>query len=164
MGESGQPLPEGAVGRTMKPKRTILCVDEDERSLSIHKVMLETRGYRVVACSTHDRALEAMRSGGIDLVLADLPMPKPDGVKLVDELKAISPSTPAIVFKSASGSCPDGVLADLLLSKSSCSASQLLDHIRVALIRKRGPKPAIVRTEFQNRLGAFAVGKTQQSC
>ena len=35
----------------MKPKRTILCVDEDERSLSIRKVMLETRGYRVVACS-----------------------------------------------------------------------------------------------------------------
>ena len=46
-----QPPREVAAGRPMKPKRTILCVDEDERSLSIRKVMLETRGYRVVACS-----------------------------------------------------------------------------------------------------------------
>jgi CheY-like chemotaxis protein len=144
----------------MKPKRTILCVDEDERSLSIHKVMLETRGYRVVACSTSDHALAVMRLGGIDLVLADLPMPKPDGSRLVDELKAISPLTPAIVFKSAAGACPEVMVADLLLSKSSCSASQLLDHIRVALIRKRGPKPAIVRAQLGNRLAAYQSGKT----
>ncbi len=35
----------------MKPKRTILCVDDNEQSLSIRKIMLETRGYRVIACS-----------------------------------------------------------------------------------------------------------------
>lgn len=126
----------------MKPKRTILCVDEDERSLSIHKVMLETRGYRVVACSDAGHAVEVMKAGGIDLVLAELPLPKPDGTRLVNQLKAISPATPAIVFKGASGTCPDGILADLLLSKSSCNSAQLLDHIRMALVRKRGPKPA----------------------
>lgn len=142
----------------MKPKRTILCVDENESSLSIHKVMLETRGYRVVACTNHDRAVEAMRAGGIDLVLADLPMPKPDGGRLVDELKAISPATPAIVFKAASGTCPEGMLADLLLSKSSCSASQLLDHIRLALVRKRGPKPAVPRVDLPNRFAAYSAG------
>jgi len=131
----------------MKPKRTILCVDEDERSLSIYKVMLQTRGYRVVACSKPDLAVAAMKAGGIDLVLADLPMPKPDGKQLVDQLKRISPATPAIVFKGASGACPDGLLADLLLSKSSCSAAQLLDHIRMALVRKRGPKPVVPRSQ-----------------
>ncbi len=129
----------------MKPKRTILCVDEDERSLSIQKVMLETRGYRVVACSNPDLAVAAMLAGGIDLVLADLPMLKPDNGRLVDQLKSISPTTPAIVFKGAVGVCPDGLLADLLLSRSSCNAAQLLDHIRIALVRKRGPKPAIER-------------------
>ena len=60
----------------MKPKRTILCVDEDERSLSIRKVMLETRGYRVVACSDAVRAVEVMKAGGIDLVLAEMMMPR----------------------------------------------------------------------------------------
>jgi two-component system, OmpR family, response regulator CpxR len=131
----------------MKPKRTILCVDEDERALSIQKVMLETRGYRVVACSNPDLAVAAMLAGGIDLVLADLPMLKPDNGRLVDQLKSISPTTPAIVFKGAVGVCPDGLLADLLLSRSSCNAAQLLDHIRIALVRKRGPKPAIERAQ-----------------
>jgi len=130
----------------MKPKRTILCVDEDERSLSIHKVLLETCGYRVVACSSPDLAVEAMRAGGIDLVLADLPLPKPEGVRLVGRLKSLSPATPAIVFKGPSGSGPDGLLADVLLSKSNCNPAQLLDHIRAALVRKRGPKPAVPRT------------------
>jgi CheY-like chemotaxis protein len=138
----------------MKPKRTILCVDEDERSLSIHKVMLETRGYRVVACSSPDLAVAAMHAGGIDLVLADLPMPKPEGGRLVDQLKSISPTTPAIVFKGAAGTCPDGLLADVLLSKSNCNAAQLLDHIRIALIRKRGPKPAVPRTAVTSQLAS----------
>jgi CheY-like chemotaxis protein len=143
----------------MKPKRTILCVDEDERSLSIQKVMLETRGYRVVACSTRDHAVSAMQSGGIDLVLADLPIPKPDGSPLVDELKAISPTTPAIVFKSAAVAYPEALMADLLLSKSSCSASQLLDHIRIALIRKRGPKPAALRGPLHSQISSYQAGK-----
>ena len=59
----------------MKPKRTILCVDDNEQSLSIRKVMLETRGYRVVACTSGQDALEHFKKGGVDLVLTDLIMP-----------------------------------------------------------------------------------------
>ena len=130
----------------MKPKRTILCVDEDERSLSIRKVMLETRGYRVVPCCEAGRAVDLMKAGGIDLVLADLMMLKFGSAKLIDELKAISPSTPAIVFSGALSHCPDDILADVFLSKANCSAAQLLDHVRMALVRKRGPKPAVSST------------------
>ena len=130
----------------MKPKRTILCVDEDERSLSIRKIMLQTRGYRVVACSDPTLAVEAMKGGGIDLILADLVIPKLNGGKIVDQLKSISPGTPAIVFFGAAGACSDDTLADVFLSKSDCSAAQLLDHVRVALVRKRGPKPAVINT------------------
>ena len=130
----------------MKPKRTILCVDEDERSLSIRKVMLETRGYRVVVCSEAGHAVDVMRAGGIDLVLADLMMLKLGSARLIDQLKAVSPGTPAIVFSGASSSCPDDILADVFLSKANCSSAQLLDHIRLALVRKRGPKPAVTST------------------
>ena len=56
----------------MKPKKTILCVDDNEQYLSIRKILLETRGYRVVACSTGAQALEAFGRGGVDLVLTDL--------------------------------------------------------------------------------------------
>ena len=71
----------------MKPKRTILCVDDNEQSLSIRKVMLETRGYRVIACSSGEEALERFKKGGVDLVLTDLVMPGVDGSKLIDAIK-----------------------------------------------------------------------------
>ena len=138
----------------MKPKRTILCVDEDERSLSIRKVMLETRGYRVVVCSDAGRAVELMKAGGIDLVLADLMMLKLGSARLIDQLKAISPTTPAIVLSGAASHCPDEILADVFLSKANCSSVQLLDHIRMALVRKRGPKPALTGTAAARRLAS----------
>ncbi len=39
----------------MKPKKTILCVDDNEQSLSIRKILLETRGYRVVVCNNGEQ-------------------------------------------------------------------------------------------------------------
>ena len=85
----------------MKPKRTILCVDDNEQSLSIRKVMLETRGYRVLACTGGPQALEHFKKGGIDLVLLDLTMPGLDGSKLIEEIKNISPHTPAILLEQS---------------------------------------------------------------
>ena len=52
----------------MKPKRTILCVDDNEQSLSIRKVMLETRGYRVIVSTSGIDALEKFAQGGIDYI------------------------------------------------------------------------------------------------
>ncbi len=84
----------------MKPKKTILCVDDNEQALSIRKVMLETRGYRVAACNNGQTALEVFRCGGIDLVLTDLIMPGLDGPHLIEEIKMLSPQTPAILISS----------------------------------------------------------------
>jgi DNA-binding response OmpR family regulator len=127
----------------MKPKRTILCVDDDERSLSIRKVMLETRGYRVLTCIDPDRAIEMMTLGGIDLVLADLMMPKLSGARLIDRLKAISPDTPALLFSGSVNCCTEESLADGWLPKGEFAPMELLERIRVLLIRKRGPKRAV---------------------
>ena len=87
----------------MRPKRTILCVDDNEQALSIRKLMLETRGYRVLACSNGQQALDAFKQGGVDLVLSDLQMPGLDGAELVDKIKEISSSTPAILFSGKTG-------------------------------------------------------------
>ncbi len=89
----------------MKPKRTILCVDDDERSLSIRKVLLQTRGYRVLTCSDPEAAIDILKLGGVDLVLTDLMMPKINGAKLIDQMKAISPETPALLFSGSVNCC-----------------------------------------------------------
>jgi DNA-binding response OmpR family regulator len=124
----------------MKPKRTILCVDDDERSLSIRKVLLQTRGYRVLTCADPECAIDLIKAGGIDLVLTDLMMPKLNGARLIDQLKAISPETPALLFSGSVNCCSEEHLADVWLPKGEFAPMELLERIRVLLIRKRGPK------------------------
>ena len=128
----------------MKPKRTILCVDDNEQSLSIRKVMLETRGYRVIACQGAEDALEHFKRGGVDLVLSDLIMPGVDGHKLIDEIKNLSPATPAILFSGKIKIYERDLRADLFLPKGMYAPAELLEKIRLLLIRKRGPKRLIL--------------------
>jgi two-component system, OmpR family, response regulator CpxR len=132
----------------MKPKRTILCVDDNEQSLSIRKIMLETRGYRVVACCTAEEALEIFKQGGIDLLLTDFVLPGMDGQKLVELIKNMSPQTPAILFSGKVKFYDRDCRADLFLPKGSYAPIELLERIRLLLVRKRGPKRAIVPAAF----------------
>jgi len=124
----------------MKPKRTILCVDDNEQSLSIRKVMLETRGYRVIACTGGQEALDRFRMGGVDLVLTDLIMPDLDGTKLIEQIKAISPQTPAILLSGKVKIYDRDTQADVFLPKGMYAPVELLERVRLLLIRKRGPK------------------------
>ncbi|HXY04434.1 MAG TPA: response regulator [Terriglobales bacterium] len=131
----------------MKPKRTILCVDDNEQALSIRKVLLETRGYRVVMCNSAQQALEAFRKGGIDLVLTDLIMPEMDGSKLIDEIKSASPQTPAILLSGKVKIFDRATRADVFMPKGMYAPSELLERIRLLLVRKRGPKRPHTSTE-----------------
>jgi two-component system, OmpR family, response regulator CpxR len=124
----------------MRPKKTILCVDDNEQALSIRKVMLETRGYRVVTCSNGQQALDVFKKGGIDLVLSDFVMPCLDGAALVQQIKKISPETPAILFSGKIKAYDKDLHADIFLPKGMYAPIELLERIRVMLIKKRGPK------------------------
>jgi two-component system, OmpR family, response regulator CpxR len=124
----------------MKPKRTILCVDDNEQSLSHRKIMLETRGYRVASFSGGDAALERFKQGGIDLVITDLAMPGMDGTKLVAAIKELSPQTPAILISSRTRIYSHESQADVFLAKGMYAPADLLERVRLLLVRKRGPK------------------------
>ena len=124
----------------MKPKRTILCVDDNEQALSIRKVLLETRGYRVLTYTTGEEALERFRKGGVDLVLTDLFMPGVDGTKLIEEIKTLSPHTPAILLSGKVKIYDQDTRADVFLPKGMHLPAELLERIRLLLVRKRGPK------------------------
>ena len=136
----------------MKPKRTILCVDDNEQSLSIRKVMLETRGYRVITCNSGQDALERFRKGGIDLVLTDLVMPGVDGDKLIDAIKTLSPQTPAILLSGKARTYNRDTRADVFLPKGMYTPVELLERVRLLLVRKRGPKRA--QSQTPGRSGA----------
>ena len=127
----------------MRPKKTILCVDDNEQALSIRKVMLETRGYRVLTCTNGQHALDTFKKGGVDLLLSDLIMPGLDGADLVQKVKEFSPETPAILFSGKIRVYDKDTRADIFLPKGMYAPAELLERIRILLIKKRGPKRAV---------------------
>jgi len=124
----------------MKPKRTILCVDENEQSLSHRKIILETRGYRVAAFSRGEDAWQRYLDGGIDLVIAEMAIPGIDGPELVAKIKKASPATPAILIVSKIRTFDHDSPADVFLTKGMYSPADLLERVRLLLMRKRGPR------------------------
>lgn len=124
----------------MKPKRTILCVDDNEPSLSHRKIMLETRGYRVASFTRGEDALARFAQGGIDLVIADMAMPGLDGPQLISRIKLLSPHTPAILISSKIRIYDHDSHADVFLTKGMYAPADLLERVRLLLVRKRGPK------------------------
>jgi CheY-like chemotaxis protein len=128
----------------MRPKKTILCVDDNDQHLSIRKFMLETKGYNVITCTNGKDALEAFNKGGVDLILCDLMMPEMNGAEVVKMIKASSPDTPAIIFSGKIKIYDKDLHADVFLPKGMYAPTELLERIRLLTIRKRGPKKARV--------------------
>ena len=126
----------------MRPKKTILCIDDNEQTLSVRKFMLETRGYRVVCASQSGTALELFSDGGIDLVLSDVVMPHMDGNELVRRLKQLSPDVPMILISGCVKDFDRAESADAFLPKGACTPIEVLERIRLLLARRRGPKKA----------------------
>ena len=78
----------------MRPKKVILCVDDNETTLSVRTFLLETRGYRVVTAASSREALEVLEEfvpGQLDLLIADLLLPGMDGNELVRRRKICCP-------------------------------------------------------------------------
>ncbi len=137
----------------MKPKRTILCVDDNEQSLSYRKIMLETRGYRVASSTKGEEALERFKQGGIDLVITDMAMPGLNGPQLIASIKALSPRTPAILISSKVRAYDHESQADVFLARGMYSPSDLLERVRLLLVRKRGPKRMQERMPVSRHIG-----------
>ena len=129
----------------MRPKKVILCVDDNEQELSVLKFMLATNGYRVVSASSGQEAIDVFAASQVDLVLADYAMPQMNGNQLVDRLKQIAPHVPMILLGDPLRMGGEMHGADALLTKKNCSAHALLERIKVMSARKRGPRKGTPR-------------------
>jgi two-component system, OmpR family, response regulator CpxR len=127
----------------MRPKKTILCVDDNEQILSVRSFLLDTRGYRVVSFTSPAEALDYIAhaaQGSIDLLLTDLLMPQMDGNELVRRAKQAHPALPAMIVSGTVTAFDRAGRADAFLPKGAGSASELLERVRILVTRKRGPK------------------------
>ncbi len=70
--------------------RTVLVVDDSITTRTLEKSILEAQGYTVILAVDGLDALQALRSGDglVELVLADVEMPRMDGFSLLQAIKA----------------------------------------------------------------------------
>jgi DNA-binding NtrC family response regulator len=79
--------------------KRILTVDDEPGMLKLLGMILrEKTPHEVVATNNPLEALEIVRRGGIDLVIADLKMPGLDGSELLGAVKAVRQETPVIII------------------------------------------------------------------
>jgi CheY-like chemotaxis protein len=129
----------------MRPRKVILCVDSNEQALSVRKFMLETRGYRVVCVLQAQAALERFEAGGVDMVLSDLTIPGMDGNEMVKRMKQQAPEVPMVLVSGTVRDFARADAADAFLPKGANNSQELLERIRMLMVRKRGPKRQVER-------------------
>ncbi len=85
--------------------RILLAEDEADLSLIVADT-LRGQGYDVVTAANGIDGLNKFRSGNVDIVVADVMMPKMDGFTMAREIRKISPSVP-LLFLTAKSTIDD---------------------------------------------------------
>ncbi len=70
-----------------KRKRRILVVDDSVTTRSLERSLLEAAGFLVEVAADGAAGWERVQSGGIDLVLSDVDMPRKNGYELTMEIR-----------------------------------------------------------------------------
>lgn len=91
---------------TARPR--VLLVEDEERIARLVADNLEAEGYRVAVAADGEAALEAVRAGGIHLILLDVMLPKLDGFEVCRRLRDEGHRMP-ILFLTARDLPPDRV-------------------------------------------------------
>src|SRR6185503_7521785 len=99
----------GAPG-TGSGRGTILVVEDDAAMRTMLREALEEDGYTVEAATGGRAGIERVRQGGIDLVVSDVKMPDLDGIDMLREIKAVTPS-PHVITITAFGSIDTAIRA-----------------------------------------------------
>lgn len=84
-------------GTVSHPGR-ILLVDDDEAFRVSTSTLLREEGHRVVEASNGQEGVEALKGGGIDLILLDLRMPGVDGIQIVEILRRWGEGIPILMI------------------------------------------------------------------
>lgn len=84
----------------------ILFVEDEKDLVLIVADTLRSQGYEVVSAYDGFEALAKFRSVGVDIIVADVMMPKMDGFSMAREIRKLSPTVP-LLFLTAKSSVDD---------------------------------------------------------
>ncbi|WP_309088916.1 response regulator [Phenylobacterium sp.] len=111
-------------------QRTILVVDDSITTRTLEKSILEGQGYRVLLAVDGLDALHILRSGEavIDLVVADIEMPRMDGFSLLQAIKADASLADLPVILMTSRNDPTDVRRGMDLGAEAYITKQKFDQ------------------------------------
>lgn len=78
----------------------VLCVDDETVGLHFRKVVLESKGYRVLTADNGPEALALFCLEPVDLVILDHRMPGMDGSVVAERMKQLKPSVPILMLSA----------------------------------------------------------------
>ena len=123
----------------MRPRKKILLVSADEEGNQVRRYDLWTHRYDVKAAGSAAEALEQLHGRQFDLLLCELPL---KGVQsLLKKAPALNPELKTILLTAKPEDTPSELFVNAILPKYT-SVEQLLEHIKLRVNRKRGPKKA----------------------
>lgn len=108
-------------------QREILCIDDDEQSLRVRKILLETFNFRVTAARSAREGLRFFRSHHVDAVVLDYEMPDMNGGEVARKMKSMRGHVPVLILSA-------------LPWLPSDAPRECID----AFVTKGGPTPALV--------------------
>ncbi|MEI7434148.1 MAG: response regulator [Methanomicrobiales archaeon] len=84
--------------------KKILLVDDEENILTIFRLVLESKGYKVDTASTAEEALKKVGLNKYNLCLLDLNLPDLHGTELVRQIHQIDPGMKKLMVTGESSS------------------------------------------------------------
>ena len=81
-------------------QQRILFAEDEPISRKLISMFLRREGYEVDEAEDGAEALRLLNNSHFDLVIADIRLPRVDGITVITRLRSISPDTPFIVLTS----------------------------------------------------------------
>jgi two-component system, chemotaxis family, sensor kinase CheA len=133
---SGTGIAPSFAGRRRAPQRRILVADDSITTRTLEQSVLESAGFAVTTAVNGEDALQRLEQEGADLLVADVEMPRMDGIALCRRIRSSARfATLPIVLVTGLGSDEDRARgleagADAYIVKSSFDQATLLDTIQ----------------------------------
>jgi DNA-binding response OmpR family regulator len=120
--------------------RKILVVEDDHLSRKTVSLFLSEEGYEVYQTRDGAEALNVLQATSFDLVLADIMMPRVDGVELLAQMRRVAPQTPVVLMTSYYAGDHEMIGADGFIAKPFLF-KDLLYKIKQVFERRRSANP-----------------------
>jgi CheY-like chemotaxis protein len=82
---------------------TLLCIDDEPTVLTVRKMLLESKGYRVLLANSGPEGLSILLSEHVHTVIVDYKMPEMNGAEVAERIRKLRPGMPIIMLSAYVG-------------------------------------------------------------